>query len=155
MNRVFEPLHTVSLLKKPMARDKYHDIVRVALEKDGWTITHDPYFLPIGHKRSFIDLGAERAIIGAERGKEKIAVEVKSFLAPSELDDFEDALEKFMLYMSVLELKEPDRVLFLAMPQSVFESLFASSIFYQIAERLELRLLVYNIEKISIEKWIR
>jgi hypothetical protein len=138
-----------------MARDKYHDVVRSALEKEGWAITHDPYFLPIGHKRSFIDLGAERAIIGAERGKEKIAVEVKSFLAPSELDDFEDALGKFMLYMPVLELKEPDRVLFLAMPQSVFESLFASSIFYQITERLGLKIIVYNIEQALIERWIK
>lgn len=25
------------------ARDKYHHIVRKALEKDGWTIPHDPY----------------------------------------------------------------------------------------------------------------
>ncbi len=24
------------------ARDIYHDTVRNALEKDGWTITHDP-----------------------------------------------------------------------------------------------------------------
>nr|WP_286392563.1 element excision factor XisH family protein [Pseudanabaena mucicola] len=25
------------------ARDLFHDIVKNALQKDGWTITHDPY----------------------------------------------------------------------------------------------------------------
>ena len=27
------------------ARDKYHQQFREVLENDGWTITHDPYFL--------------------------------------------------------------------------------------------------------------
>ena len=30
-------------LKHQMAKDIYHQIVRDALENDGWTITHDPY----------------------------------------------------------------------------------------------------------------
>jgi hypothetical protein len=25
------------------ARDYYHEVVRIALQKDGWRITHDPY----------------------------------------------------------------------------------------------------------------
>nr|WP_313898253.1 element excision factor XisH family protein [Nodosilinea sp. LEGE 07298] len=63
------------------ARDLYHDAVRVALEKDGWTITDDPLILTIGLRSVFVDLGAEK-LIAAERGTEKIAVEVKSFLSP-------------------------------------------------------------------------
>ncbi len=27
------------------ARDLFHDIVKKALQQDGWTITHDPYAL--------------------------------------------------------------------------------------------------------------
>jgi hypothetical protein len=61
-----------------MAKDKYHNHVRIALENDGWTITHDPYKIMIGRRRGYIDLGAE--LIGAERETEKIAVEIKSFL---------------------------------------------------------------------------
>jgi hypothetical protein len=30
------------------ARDLNHDIVRNALQKDGWTITHDPYVIDYG-----------------------------------------------------------------------------------------------------------
>ncbi len=63
-----------------MARDKYHTQVRNALLKDGWTTTHDPYrFKYLSSKDQEIDLGAERNVIGAEKGAEKIAVEVKSF----------------------------------------------------------------------------
>jgi hypothetical protein len=83
------------------ARDLYHDAVRTALIKDGWTITHDPYTITFGRRRVFVDLGAER-MLAAERGDEKIAVEVKSFLGPSELRDIEHALGQFILYQALL-----------------------------------------------------
>jgi hypothetical protein len=41
------------------AKDKYHQQVRRALEKDGWTITHDPYILKMVGVNFPIDLGAE------------------------------------------------------------------------------------------------
>lgn len=31
-----------------MAKDIYHNLVRDALENDGWIITHDPYYLQLG-----------------------------------------------------------------------------------------------------------
>ena len=67
-----------------MAKDKFHQQVREALEKEGWTITHDPYKIMIGRRRGYIDLGAE--IIGAEKGDQIIAVEIKSFLGVPDLD---------------------------------------------------------------------
>ena len=101
-------------IKLKMAKDKYHYQVKEALEKEGWTITHDPYFIRLGKRKGYIDLGAE--MIGAERGKEKIAVEIKSFSGVSDVDEFEDALGQFLLYKLALDKKEPDRILFLAMP---------------------------------------
>lgn len=62
------------------AKDTYHDAVKTALTKDGWTITDDPLYLKCGYKDLFIDLGAEQ-LLAAEKGKRKIAVEVKSFVA--------------------------------------------------------------------------
>ncbi len=53
------------------ARDIYHDTVKLALEKDGWAITHDPFPLQIGKKRLSADLGAER-LISAEKELRKI-----------------------------------------------------------------------------------
>lgn len=31
-------------------KDKYHDHVKIALEKDGWEITYDPLYFKIGKK---------------------------------------------------------------------------------------------------------
>jgi hypothetical protein len=43
------------------AKDIYHDHVRTALEKDGWTITHDPLTITLEDTSDnlFVDLGAE------------------------------------------------------------------------------------------------
>ena len=43
-----------------MAKDRFHDVIRTALEKDGWRITNDPLLIPIGRSNIQIDLGAER-----------------------------------------------------------------------------------------------
>ena len=67
-------------------RDIYHNTVKIALQKDGWTITHDPFPLQIGNKRLSVDLGAER-LISAEKGTAKIVVEVKSFVSASDVKD--------------------------------------------------------------------
>ena len=34
-----------------MAKDKYHELVKQALENDGWLITHDPYKIMLGKRR--------------------------------------------------------------------------------------------------------
>lgn len=74
------------------ARDIYHNTVKNALIKDGWTITHDPLSLKLRKgKRLFVDLGAER-LIAAEKDTQKIAVEIKSFVGASVMKDLEEAL---------------------------------------------------------------
>jgi hypothetical protein len=72
-------------------RDRYHDQVKIALQHDGWIITHDPLKLKWGVKDMYVDLGAEQ-LIAAEKDLRKIAVEVKSFLGPSEMADLERAI---------------------------------------------------------------
>ncbi|GBE92581.1 fatty-acid oxidation protein subunit alpha [Nostoc cycadae WK-1] len=58
-------------------------------------------------------MGAER-LIAAQRDQEKIAVEIKSFLAPSNLSEFHTALGQFLNYRIVLREKQPERELYLA-----------------------------------------
>jgi hypothetical protein len=65
------------------ARNIYHDIVVQALTADGWTITDDPLRLSYGGRDLFVDLGAERRTLAAEKAGQKIAVEIQSFLNPS------------------------------------------------------------------------
>ena len=77
-------------------RDNFHEIVKQALIKEGWTITHDPYIIKSDPKLA-IDLGAQR-LIDADRGHEKIAVEIKSFLETSQVVDFHNAVGQYSIY---------------------------------------------------------
>lgn len=104
------------------AKDTYHDAVRSALVKDGWTITDDPFRLVWGKRDFYVDLGAER-VVAAEKAGNRIAVEVKSFVSASPMHDLELALGQFLLYRSILEEQEPDRALFLAIPREAAEIL--------------------------------
>ena len=109
------------------AKDLYHDTVCTALIKDGWTITHDPLILKIGGRSVFVDLGAQK-LIAAERGSEKIAVEIKSFLGPSPINDLENAWGQFFMYARTLQRREPDRRLYLAVNRNTFETLFKEEV---------------------------
>jgi XisH protein len=105
------------------AKDIYHDVVKRALLKDGWTITHDPLRLIWGPQYMYVDLGAER-LLAAQKTGQKIAVEIKSFTGASAVTDLERAIGQFVIYRSVLEEQEPDRVLYLAVPQNILSDVF-------------------------------
>ena len=91
-----------------MARDLYHEVVKKALINEHWAITHDPLSFKIGNTQVQIDLGAER-LIAAERGNEKIAVEIKTFSNQSFITAFYEAVGKYIVYRNVLRLLQPER----------------------------------------------
>ena len=134
------------------ARDLFHDIVRTALEKDGWVITADPLVLTIGLRSVFVDLGAEK-LIAAERGSEKIAVEIKSFLGPSPISDLEVAWGQFFLYARTLQRQEPDRMLYLAVNETVFQTVFAEEAGLLLLEEPGFHLLVFDPITEEIIRW--
>jgi hypothetical protein len=125
------------------ARDIYHATVKQALIKEGWEITHDPLKLKWGAKDMYVDLGAEQ-LLAAEKGTCKIAVEVKSFLGPSEMADLEQAVGQFVVYTSILNEVEPDRTLYLAVHEEIFVDLFEEPIGQLLLARQQLRLLVFD-----------
>lgn len=88
-----------------MAKDIYHEAVRKALEADGWTITHDPYYLKAKPHILRVDLGAEK-LFAAEKGLDKIAVEIKSFIKDSFIYDFYEASGQYSFYEEFLEEQE-------------------------------------------------
>lgn len=135
------------------AKDIYHNVVRVALEKDGWTITDDPLRLSIGSRAVYVDLGAEK-LFAAEKEGQKIAVEVKSFLNPSPVTDLENALGQYVLYSKILEEQEPERILYLAISFTVFRDIFLEEIGQLVLRQTDLRILVFNQDKEEILQWI-
>jgi hypothetical protein len=135
-----------------MAKDLFHGVVRHALEKDGWIITDDPLFLRFGGIEMYIDLGAEQ-ILAAERGTEKIAVEIKSFLAPSTTVEFNAALGQFLKYQLALEQVQPDRILYLAIPIDTYGSFFTLELPQLLIQRYQVHLIVYEPEEEVIVLW--
>ncbi|MEM8525697.1 MAG: element excision factor XisH family protein [Bacteroidota bacterium] len=95
------------------ARDLYHYHVIEALKKEGWIITHDPYTFNMGGVNFRMDIGAEK-ILAAEKDGKKIAVEVKSFIKNSPVQDLHEAVGKYDLYSIALDMQEPDRIIYLA-----------------------------------------
>lgn len=89
-----------------MARDRFHYVVRTALEKEGWNITADPYEINVDDVDFEIDLAAEQ-LLGAERDGQKIAVEIKSFISTSNVSDFHTALGQFLNCRDALDKIDP------------------------------------------------
>lgn len=134
------------------AKDIFHDIVKAALQREQWIITHDPLRIKFGDVNFQIDLGAER-LIAAEREDEKIAVEIKSFLNPSAITDFYAALGQFLSYRLALLDREPDRILYMAVPLETYQTFFQLD-FTQIAmDAYQILLIVYDPNNEVIVEW--
>ncbi|TRU80350.1 MAG: fatty-acid synthase [Microcystis novacekii Mn_MB_F_20050700_S1] len=135
------------------ARDIYHDTVKLALEKDGWAITHDPFPLQIGKNRLSADLGAER-LISAEKELRKIVVEVKSFVGQSDVKDLQQALGQYVLYRQILNEMKVERVLYLAISQPTFNSVFSIELGQVLLKNQIVKLIVFDDESEVIVQWI-
>ena len=134
------------------AKDLFHNTVRTALDKDGWKITDENLFIQVEDVDFYIDLAAER-ILAAEKTGQKIAVEIKSFLGASDVTEFHLALGQFLNYRSALRLTEPDRTLYLAIPEDVYDEFFRRRFIQRAIEEHYLKLLIFNPEREEIVRW--
>ena len=135
------------------ARDLFHDAVKAALQKDGWAITHDPLTIDLADGQLQIDLGAER-LIAAYKDEQQIAVEIKSFTAPSAISEFHTALGQYLNYRVALKLKEPNRLLYLGVSVEIYESFFFRQLPQLSLQEYQVKLVVFDPEGEAIVKWI-
>lgn len=136
-------------------RDLLHDLVKNALTKAGWTVTDDPFRISFGIRKIYVDLGAERRLLAAERGTDKIAVEIKSFVGVSKMNELENAIGQYIVYRTYLHEIEPERVLYLAVDGETF-----SEIFYDISGRIlldvnDIKVIVVDADREEIVQWIK
>ena len=110
-----------------MAKDIYHSTVKIAVEKDGWTITDYPLTLKVSGRSAFVAPGAEK-LFAAEKEDKRIAVEVKSFISSSPVKDLEQALGQYIMYSQVLERQNFEQLLYLAISQNVFLDFFSEEL---------------------------
>lgn len=138
-----------------MARDIFHEIVKHALEKDGWTITHDPLRLSAFNEAKLeTDLGSTK-IIGAELNQKHIAVEVKGFKRPSLIYEFHAAYGQYLIYEDAIERRGLNWELYLAIPEVAYRFLEQQEhVLYSIRKR-NLRIILFDHNVKKIISWIR
>ena len=136
-----------------MARDLFHENVKKALIKEGWIITNDPLSFKIGNMQVQIDLGAER-LIAAERGTDKIAIEIKTFGSLSFITSLYEAVGKYIIYRNVLALRDPERLLYLAVPESIYTRFFEEQVIQKTMQEEKFKLVIYNQTTQIITQWV-
>lgn len=134
------------------AKDKFHEAVKTGLQRDGWSITADPLYVEFGGVDMYVDLAAEK-VIAAEKNGRKIAVEVKSFVAPSLISEFHTALGQFINYRMALQAREPDRQLYLAVPEDTYWAFFTLPFTQAVIAQQRAKVLVYDAEQEVIVQW--
>jgi hypothetical protein len=134
-------------------RDSYHNVVKEALIKDGWTITDDPFVIEFEDVRVFADLGAEK-LIAAEKSDRRIVVEIKVFGGPSPVADLEQALGQYSLYRSLLKQKGERRDVFLAVALTVYEDFLCQATVKRVLADQRVKLMVFEPEHAEVLQWI-
>lgn len=133
--------------------DLYHYAVKNALVKDGWTITDDPFIIEFKGLRLYADLGAERTL-AAEKSGHKIVVEVKTFISISLVNELEKAVGQYIIYRTFLKHIAPERVLFLAVAQDVYQDFFQRGAVQEIVSDQQINLMVFDPDKEEVVQWI-
>ncbi len=114
-------------------------------------ITHAPFIFNktvLGAKLE-IDLGLEK-VITAKKGDSstgsltKIAVEVKSFVQISIVHELHSVVGQYLNYLVGLEKIEPDRVLYLAIPEFAYKSLAQMELFSLVSAKIDIKMIIRN-----------
>jgi XisH protein. len=134
-------------------QDIYHDCVKNALAKEGWEITDDPLTIEFQDLRLYADLAAEK-LFAAERNHRKIVVEIKSFTSPSLVSELEKAVGQYNIYRGFLRRQHPEREIYLAVPQQIYQGFFMRVSIQTIVQDQEIKLIVFNASSEEIVQWI-
>ncbi|MEH1976748.1 MAG: XisH family protein [Nostoc sp.] len=135
------------------AKDVYHDAVKNALIKEGWIITADPYPIKYEEVKLFADLAGEKTIAASREGQQ-IVIEIKSFLSRSPMRDLETALGQYLIYKALLSIEYPEKQLYLAIGEIIYDDFFQKVAIKFVLEKYQLSLLVVNMNHQEIVKWI-
>ncbi len=99
----------------------------------------------------FIDILAEKYIVAKKR-KQMIIVEVKTFGQKSVTYQFHAAIGQYITYHTALEYLEIDRILYLAVPDIVYNELFQYPFVKYLIEKYQIQLLPFDPEEKTLIK---
>ncbi|PZU96082.1 MAG: XisH protein [Leptolyngbya sp.] len=135
------------------AKDLYHDAVKSALIKDGWSILADPYRIQYKDLDLYADLAAERPF-AAEREGQKIVVEIKSFVGRSLVADFHLAIGQYRVYQVLLSETASEYDLYLAIDDITYSNFFSRESIDFLIRSSQVKFFVVNIDEEEIVRWI-
>jgi hypothetical protein len=130
-----------------------HEAVRNALVKDGWTITAAPYVIQFETVRTYADLEAEAPVVVENNGR-RILVEVKSVTDASAIHAFEEALGQYQFYRYLIALTGSGHEVYLAVSEDVYHSILERDGLREIVALSQMAILVVNIARAEIVRWI-
>lgn len=134
-------------------KDNFHEVVKQALEKEGWKIINDPLFVPTeGGVNFFIDLGLEQ-VIGAAKDGKNIAVEIKSFDANTPIYSFYEILGQFLMYKMALEEQLQNWDLYIAISTLGLKKLDDAPIFSRAIKKYELKFIIFDPISATVIEW--
>lgn len=94
-----------------------------------------------------------------EKNGDKIAVEtacplgIKSFVRPSAISEFHTAVGQYRNYYLALRSDEPERALYLAVPEDAYDKFFRLAFVQEAIQFNNVSLLIYDAQKEVIVKW--
>lgn len=127
------------------AKDIFHESVKVALQKDGWTILREDWYIEVDSMGLviYIDLAAQK-FIEAEKDGRRIAVEIKSFVSESNMTAFQKALGQFLVYVKAVKKQLVD----------IYNGFFLRFDFIrEMVEEYDLKLIVFHPDTKEIVLW--
>jgi XisH protein len=132
------------------AKDRYHDTIKRALAKDGWTITGEHVKIGIENRALYIDIQAVGASIGLV-----VLIEVKELedvLSP--IEALANAYGKYGLYRLALDHAGSDIPLYLAVTQAAYQGILSEKIGKLAIGGAHIALMVFDPEREEMVEWI-
>ncbi|GAA6617171.1 element excision factor XisH family protein [Scytonema sp. NUACC26] len=134
------------------AKDLFYKTVETALIQDGW-IDIKSLKLDYDGTTLEIDLSADK-LLSAQKGTIYIAAEVKSFVAPSVVYAFHQAIGQYIHYRMVLKHQRLDRTPYLAVPNTIYQQHFSNPFFQDSLKENQINLLIVNAITHEVDRWI-
>jgi hypothetical protein len=132
------------------AKDHFHDTVKRALVKDGWTITGEQVKIIVEDRNLFVDIEVTNATSGLV-----VLIEVKELdNVPSPVEALASAVGKYFLYRWALDDSGISIPLYLAVSRATFHGILSEKLGMLSVDQGNILLAVFDPEREEIVQWL-
>lgn len=133
------------------AYDVCHEQIVRALQKEGWRVDDRPQRLNYDERSIFIDVRATRSMNGSSQ--QILLIEIKCFIdRDSTTRELYTAIGQYIIYRALLNERNLNIPLYLAIPDDVYHDIFDSTVQRAIKDS-QIKLVIVNLESEVITLW--